>query len=56
VLFDWLGSDDTPPLGVMALWPINRISICERVRLRSDFARYWLDNCLAQRGPCQGDL
>jgi len=21
VLFDWLGSDDTPPLGVMALWP-----------------------------------
>jgi membrane-bound metal-dependent hydrolase YbcI (DUF457 family) len=23
VLFDWLGSDDTPPLGVMALWPIT---------------------------------
>lgn len=21
VLFDWLGADDTPPLGVMALWP-----------------------------------
>lgn len=23
VLFDWLGSDDSPPLGVMALWPLN---------------------------------
>ena len=23
VLFDWLGSDDSPPLGVMALWPIT---------------------------------
>ena len=26
VLFDWLGSDDTPPLGVMALWPLSRPS------------------------------
>jgi membrane-bound metal-dependent hydrolase YbcI (DUF457 family) len=23
VLFDWLGSDTTPPLGVMALWPFT---------------------------------
>jgi hypothetical protein len=23
VLFDWLGSDDFPPLGVMALWPLT---------------------------------
>jgi hypothetical protein len=23
VLFDWLGSDDFPPLGVMALWPFT---------------------------------
>lgn len=23
VLFDWLGSDDYPPLGVMALWPFT---------------------------------
>jgi hypothetical protein len=23
VLFDWLGSDDFPPLGVMALWPVT---------------------------------
>ena len=23
ILFDWLGSDDTPPLGVMAFWPLT---------------------------------
>jgi hypothetical protein len=23
VLFDWLGSDDFPPIGVMALWPFS---------------------------------
>ena len=23
VLFDWLGSDTTPPIGVMALWPFS---------------------------------
>jgi hypothetical protein len=23
VLFDWLGSDTTPPIGIMALWPIS---------------------------------
>lgn len=23
VLLDWLGTDDTPPLGVMALWPFS---------------------------------
>ena len=23
VLLDWLGSDDSPPIGVMALWPIS---------------------------------
>lgn len=23
VCFDWLGSDDSPPLGVMALWPLT---------------------------------
>jgi hypothetical protein len=24
VLLDWLGSDSSPPIGVMALWPFNR--------------------------------
>jgi membrane-bound metal-dependent hydrolase YbcI (DUF457 family) len=23
ILFDWLGSDDFPPIGVMALWPFT---------------------------------
>ncbi len=23
VLLDWLGSDDSPPIGVMALWPVS---------------------------------
>jgi hypothetical protein len=23
VLLDWLGSDDTPPIGIMALWPLT---------------------------------
>ena len=23
VLLDWLGSDDSPPLGIMALWPVS---------------------------------
>ena len=23
MLFDWLGSDDFPPLGVMAFWPFT---------------------------------
>ena len=24
VLLDWLGSDSSPPIGVMALWPFSR--------------------------------
>ena len=40
VLFDWLGSDDSPPLGVMALWP-----------LASDFfyADAWLFSAISRR-------
>ncbi len=39
VLFDWLGSDDTPPLGVMALWPLDsNFLFRERVRVRGDLA------------------
>ena len=43
VLLDWLGSDTTPPIGIMALWPFSRASY------ESDFhiflavsRRYWL--------------
>ena len=34
IAFDWLGSDDSPPLGVMALWPLTRdfyFAACLRV-------------------------
>jgi hypothetical protein len=24
ILLDWLGSDTTPPIGIMALWPFTR--------------------------------
>ncbi len=48
VLFDWLGSDDTPPLGVMALWPINsNFYFADAFVFEAISRRYWLDNFLA---------
>jgi len=45
VLFDWLGSDDTPPLGVMALWPINsNFYFADAYVFEAISRRYWLDN------------
>ena len=45
VLFDWLGSDDTPPLGVMALWPVNSTFYFAHAYLFEAISRrYWLDN------------
>jgi membrane-bound metal-dependent hydrolase YbcI (DUF457 family) len=45
VLFDWLGSDDTPPLGVMALWPINsKFYFADAYVFEAISRRYWLDN------------
>ena len=45
VLFDWLGSDDTPPLGVMALWPINNTYYFAHAYLFEAISRrYWLSN------------
>jgi membrane-bound metal-dependent hydrolase YbcI (DUF457 family) len=45
VLFDWLGSDDTPPLGVMALWPITReFYFANAYVFEAISRRYWLDN------------
>lgn len=45
VLFDWLGSDDTPPLGVMALWPINsNFYFAHAYVFDAISRRYWLDN------------
>ena len=45
VLFDWLGSDDTPPLGVMAFWPIAReFYFADAFVFEAISRRYWLDN------------
>ena len=43
VLFDWLGSDDSPPLGVLALWPFSREFYYADVWLFAAISRrYWL--------------
>jgi membrane-bound metal-dependent hydrolase YbcI (DUF457 family) len=44
VLFDWLGSDDFPPLGVMALWPFSRdFYFADAYIFATISRRYWLD-------------
>ena len=48
VLFDWLGSDDTPPLGVMAFWPITReFYFADAFVFEAISRRYWLDNFIS---------
>ena len=43
VLFDWLGSDDLPPLGVMALWPLTgRFYFADAFVFEAISRRYWL--------------
>jgi hypothetical protein len=45
LLFDWLGSDDTPPLGVMALWPLNSTYYFAHAYVFEAISRrYWLSN------------
>ena len=45
ILFDWLGSDDTPPLGVMALWPLNSTYYFANAYVFEAISRrYWLSN------------
>jgi hypothetical protein len=47
VLFDWLGSDTTPPLGVMALWPLSSdYYFSDAFFFEAISRRYWLDNFL----------
>jgi membrane-bound metal-dependent hydrolase YbcI (DUF457 family) len=51
VLFDWLGSDDTPPLGVMALWPItSNFYFADAFVFEAISRRYWLDNFYTHNG------
>lgn len=43
VLFDWLGSDDTPPIGVMALWPLSSaFYFADAFVFEAISRRYWL--------------
>jgi membrane-bound metal-dependent hydrolase YbcI (DUF457 family) len=43
VLFDWLGSDDSPPLGVMALWPLDsQFYFADAFVFDAISRRYWL--------------
>ena len=43
VLFDWLGSDDSPPLGVMALWPFSSsFYFADAFVFEAISRRYWL--------------
>ena len=51
--FDWLGSDDTPPLGVMALWPMTsafyfaHAFVFEAISRRYWLAGFWAHNLWA---------
>ena len=48
VLFDWLGSDDTPPLGVMALWPLtSAFYFADAFVFEAISRRYWLPNFIS---------
>ena len=45
VLFDWLGSEDSPPLGVMALWPLSSsFYFAHAYVFEAISRRYWLPN------------
>ncbi len=52
-LFDWLGSDDTPPLGVMALWPLSseyyfaHAYVFEAISRRTHLPNFWPHNLWA---------
>lgn len=51
VLFDWLGSDDTPPLGVMALWPFtNDFYFADAFVFEAISRRYWLPGFVQHNG------
>jgi hypothetical protein len=42
-LLDWLGSDTSPPIGIMALWPVSREYSESRLHLFMAISRrYWL--------------
>jgi len=43
ILLDWMGSDSSPPIGVMALWPISRAYFESSLHVFGAISRrYWL--------------
>src|SRR5918995_5826672 len=49
-LLDWLGSDTTPPLGVMALWPLSSdYYFSNAFFFEAISRRYWLDHFITQK-------
>jgi hypothetical protein len=53
VVFDWLGSDDSPPIGVMALWPFTsafylaHAYVFEAISRRYYLPNFWEQNLWA---------
>lgn len=55
VFFDWLGSDDTPPLGVMALWPVSdQYYFAYAYVFEAISRRYWLSNFISHNAYAIG--
>ena len=49
VLFDWLGSDDSAPIGVMALWPLTtQFFFADAWLFDAVSRRYWRDDFISQ--------
>ena len=49
VLFDWLGSDDAAPIGVMALWPLTtQFFFADAWLFDAISRRYWRDDFVSQ--------
>jgi hypothetical protein len=53
VLLDWLGSDTTPPIGIMALWPFtdgyyqSEFYVFDAILRSYWLAGFWAHNALA---------
>lgn len=48
IFFDWLGSDETPPLGVMAFWPLtSKFYFADAYVFEAISRRYWLPNFIS---------
>jgi membrane-bound metal-dependent hydrolase YbcI (DUF457 family) len=44
LLLDWLGTDTTPPIGIMALWPLSGVFVQSDLHLFMATSRdYWLN-------------